>query len=102
MALQWLRADLAARSHLPGDAQDSERRQLLQVLDHWKVDPELARLREPAALAGLAEPDRSPWLAFWREVDALVASLKTSVDGARPAAEPEIPEVVRGFLDPAR
>jgi serine/threonine-protein kinase len=99
-ALEWLRTDLAARSHLSRDAQAVEKGQLLQVLGHWKVDSELAALREPAALAKILEPERLAWLALWGEVDDLIASLKAGAEAARPAAVPEFPAAARGFLDP--
>jgi serine/threonine-protein kinase len=100
-SLGWLRADLAARSRLPREAEAAEKGQLLQVLGHWKVDPELAGLRDAEALAGLPEPERRGWLALWGEVDALIGSLKAGAETTRPAADPGFPAAVRGFLDPA-
>ena len=84
-SLGWLRADLAARSRLPRDAQAAEEGQVLQVLGHWKVNPELAGLRDAEALAGLPEPERRGWLALWGEVNALIGSLEAGVEPARPA-----------------
>jgi hypothetical protein len=45
-------------------AQAVEKGQLLQVLGHWNVSPELEGLRDPEALARLPKPERLGWLAL--------------------------------------
>ena len=99
-ALGWLGADIAARSHLSRDTQAADRAQLLRVLGHWKVDSELAGDRDAWALAGLSEAECPGWLALWREIDELIASLKAGAGTGRPVADSGFPATVRGFLDP--
>ena len=41
-------------------------------LSHWKVDPDLVSIRDPAALAKLPEAERQEWQKLWSEVDALL------------------------------
>ena len=55
-ALEWLRADLTARSGVVRGGQDADRAQLRQALGHWKVDPELAGLRDPRPLPRSPSP----------------------------------------------
>ena len=70
-ARRWLRADLAAWAKtLPSDS-DKVREAVRQTLLDWKHEPELADVREPAALAKLSANERTECLAFWNEVDAV-------------------------------
>jgi tetratricopeptide (TPR) repeat protein len=41
-------------------------------LTRWQADPDLAELREPAALDKLSAEERDEWLALWKEVNALL------------------------------
>ncbi len=67
-ALDWLRADLALhRKQLDADAAACRR-----ALDHWRMDPDLAGVRDVAALAALPEAERDEWRALWVEVDRLL------------------------------
>ena len=43
-----------------------------QVLEVLRGLPVLARVRNPAALANLPEPERQMWQAFWQEVEGLL------------------------------
>ena len=71
-ARAWLQADLAAWAKvLDGNAADRLRVQ--KTLTQWRVDPELAGLREPVALGVLAEDERKEVLALWAEVAAVLA-----------------------------
>jgi tetratricopeptide (TPR) repeat protein len=60
-ALEWLRADIAAR----------ERAGLADTLAHWKEDPDLAAVRD--RLDGLPAAEREGWTKLWADVDALLA-----------------------------
>jgi tetratricopeptide (TPR) repeat protein len=72
-AMKWLRADLA---QLTIDSHTPQRHpQIRQWLTRCKQDPDLAPIRDPAALAAMPADDRQAWQAFWREVDALLASI---------------------------
>jgi serine/threonine-protein kinase len=70
-AREWLRADLAswgkALDRDPAAARESVR----QRLTKWRVDPDLAGLREPTELEKLSVGERNDCLALWAEVSAL-------------------------------
>jgi hypothetical protein len=72
-SLAWLAADLdgwikVLDSHRP-QGPDLVR----QRLAHWRVNPDLAGLRETTALDRLPEPERKAWQAFWAKVGAQLA-----------------------------
>jgi len=73
MAMKWLRADLA---QMTTQAKDPDRRQQIgEWLTYWKKDPDLAAVRDSAALEAMSPADREMWQALWREVDSLLASV---------------------------
>jgi serine/threonine protein kinase/Flp pilus assembly protein TadD len=72
-ALDWLRADLAANAKLLEGHRPQDRRLVGQRLRHWQGDPDLAGLRDPAALAALPAGERESCQQFWAEVQALLA-----------------------------
>ncbi|MFI5460715.1 MAG: tetratricopeptide repeat protein, partial [Isosphaerales bacterium] len=72
-ALDWLKTDLAAWSKVVGSGPAQARHAISQTLQHWKVDIDLAGLRDPAALAKLPENEQKACRALWAEVDALLA-----------------------------
>jgi tetratricopeptide (TPR) repeat protein len=69
-ALEWLRADLAAREKAATGLADT--------LEHWKQDPDFASVRD--RLGDLPEPERAAWRDLWAAVDLAPAT-------ARPAAK---------------
>jgi hypothetical protein len=72
LALEWLRVEMAEwRTKLRGrDATSgASGRRALQL---WTMDPHLAAVRDPAALAKLPEAERKEWEAFWAEVRRLL------------------------------
>jgi tetratricopeptide (TPR) repeat protein len=70
-ARAWLRADLAEwERRLVGPP--AERARIPTVLAHWKVDPDLAGIRDPDALAKFPEAEREEWRKLWADVDALL------------------------------
>jgi tetratricopeptide (TPR) repeat protein len=73
LALKWLRADFTL---MTAQAKESKRqRQVEEWLDHWKKDPDLAPVRDPASLAAMPSADRKAWEDFWRDVNTLLGSL---------------------------
>ena len=65
-ALEWLRADLAAREQAATG--------LAGTLEHWKTDSDFASVRD--RLGDLPEPERDAWRGLWAAVDlALTAAL---------------------------
>jgi serine/threonine-protein kinase len=71
-AIDWLEADLAAWSKVLASGPPQARQSISQTLQHWKADPDLAGLREPAAVAKLSEKEQRACRALWTEVDALL------------------------------
>jgi WD40 repeat protein/serine/threonine protein kinase/tetratricopeptide (TPR) repeat protein len=72
MALRWLEEERAAReARLPRDPA-AERARVVRVLNHWKYDPDLAGLRDPAAIEGLPAGQRDASAAFWAALDRML------------------------------
>jgi hypothetical protein len=71
-AREWLRQDLLwwkkalAKGDTKSDAEVGRR------LRHWQTDGDLAGLREPSALAAMAQDERNECLALWEEVAAVL------------------------------
>ena len=58
----WLSADLQALQKQPN----------VKILQHWKIDPDLASIRDPEALAKIPFEERKRWQQLWADVDALL------------------------------
>ena len=71
-AIGWLKAELAAWTKLLESGPPQARPFIAQTLDHWKVDTDLAGIRDADALAKLPEAERKDWQSLWAEVDALL------------------------------
>jgi serine/threonine-protein kinase len=71
-ALDWLRADLAVRTNQLDSATPAIRDSVLRALLPWQHAPDLAGIRDPAALAQLPEEERKELHALWAEVEALI------------------------------
>ncbi len=71
-ALDWLRAELAAWSKVLDSRDPKARSAIAAILQHWKQDPDLAGVRDGAALAALPQAERDNWKALWAEVDRLL------------------------------
>jgi hypothetical protein len=69
-ALGWLRADLTAWGKRL-DAAPSQAIEISKTLRHWESDPDLAGIRDEAALAELPETERNAFRKLWAEVQAL-------------------------------
>jgi serine/threonine-protein kinase len=68
-ALDWLRASLAFHAkRLESDAAEAKA-QVRGALEGWKLDRELAGIRDEAPVATLPEPERKACRALWAEVD---------------------------------
>ena len=76
--MDWLRADLAAWSKLLESAAPEARQSILQTLEHWKTDADLAGLRDPAVLVKLPADEQKTCSALWAEVDALRAKIENA------------------------
>src|SRR5206468_2717947 len=70
-ALGWLRDELKVMEQLARSPVLNNRENALALLASWKQDADLARLRDPAALALLPDEDRQAWKSLWADVDVL-------------------------------
>ena len=71
-AREQLRTEVAAQAQRLSSASPAEAAAARQVLESIRGLPALSGVREPAALADLAEPERQEWQAFWLEVEGLL------------------------------
>jgi serine/threonine protein kinase len=67
LALDWLRADLALWAKQAESGTPPQRAALRQTLRNWQQDPNLAGLREEAALEKLPPAERAEWQKLWAE-----------------------------------
>ena len=90
-AIDWLKADLAAWSKILEAARTQARQSIVQTLQHWKADTDLAGLRDAAALAKLPEDEQKACRASgprsmrcWRRPRApsRVGPLESAMDGS--------------------
>jgi serine/threonine-protein kinase len=77
-ALAWLQADLAVMARWPDEGRSRTRLILPARVGLWKLDPALASLRDPSALAGLPEAERSQFRAFWTEAEDRARQVRSS------------------------
>jgi serine/threonine-protein kinase len=70
-AREWLRADLAAWTKVLDGDPTGARQSVRQQLTRWRVDPELAVLRDSAELEKLSATERQECRALWQAFDAL-------------------------------
>jgi serine/threonine-protein kinase len=68
-AIEWLKAHLAYWTKQVETGPPQARPAVAQTLQHWKVDPDLAGIRDNAALAKLPEDERKAGQALWEEVE---------------------------------
>jgi tetratricopeptide (TPR) repeat protein len=72
-ARAWLEAELKAWSGLLESAKGQKQRQAIAgTLEHWRVDPDLASVRDKDAVGGLPEGERAGWTSLWNDVDRLL------------------------------
>jgi serine/threonine-protein kinase len=70
-ALAWLQADLLAWRQQLEKGPRAARPAIVQQLQRWQRDTDLACVRNPEALARLPQTERSEWQKLWGEVVAL-------------------------------
>jgi serine/threonine-protein kinase len=76
-AIDWLRADLAGWTHLQDGSPSAARAAVQKAMKHWQQDPDLASIRDPAALAQLPADERGVIARLWAEVAALLKKAET-------------------------
>jgi eukaryotic-like serine/threonine-protein kinase len=67
-ALGWRQAELAIWSKALDSGNPNARASVAGALRHWQQDPDLAGVRDEAALARLPEAERADWSALWDAV----------------------------------
>jgi serine/threonine-protein kinase len=72
-ALEWLRTDLVVLAETLDSGRRADADIAKEMLTLWQGEPDLAGLREPARMKGLAEAERKGCLALWAEVEAVLA-----------------------------
>ena len=72
-ARDWLKADLALHAQAIKNGKPEEADAFRKNLAHWKVDADLAPLRDPVALTKIPEVERAEWQTLWAEVERLLA-----------------------------
>ena len=84
-AMEWLKAELAAWSRVLDAGSPKEKEMVAQTLAHWKVDADLAGIRDPEALSKLPEAEQKSWRALWADVEGLFtrALSRTPRDASR-------------------
>jgi serine/threonine-protein kinase len=82
-ALDWLKADLAAWSKVLQTGPANARKAIVKTLQDWRVDTDLAGLRDTEALKRLTAAEQAACRALWAELDALLANARAG-PGSRP------------------
>jgi tetratricopeptide (TPR) repeat protein len=77
-ACEWLKADYRALATIAPEGPPQYRAQVQQFFQHWTVDPDLAGIRDPAALSRLPEPERKDWQSLWSAVGDLLGQRPTA------------------------
>jgi tetratricopeptide (TPR) repeat protein len=72
-ALDWLRADLAFWTKQAATGKPEAKALVSQQLQHWKVDSDLAGIRDETAITALPADEQKSCRALWAEVEALLA-----------------------------
>ncbi len=71
-AIDWLKADLAFWTRQVAAGPQQARAAVVQILQHWKADTDLAGIREGTALAKLPQDEQKACRALWAEVEAVL------------------------------
>src|SRR5262249_14033108 len=71
-ALEWLRAALPLWPRALATNSPAARPAVGQRLAHWRAAPDLAGVRDPAALAALPAGERADWQRLWAGVADLL------------------------------
>jgi tetratricopeptide (TPR) repeat protein len=71
-ALDWLRADLAARAKQLESGKAADRADVQEQMRHWQQDADLTSLRAPDAVAKLPADEQEACRKFWADVAALL------------------------------
>ena len=87
-ALQWLKAELAARAKQASSDKPADRKSAADQCSFWLRDTDLAAMRPGAARDDLPAGERPAWDAFWADVRATIAIAQKPLPTAAPGAKP--------------
>jgi serine/threonine protein kinase/Flp pilus assembly protein TadD len=92
-ALDWLRADLAAKGRLLSSAKPKDRALVCRQLREWQNEEKLAGLRDPASVLALPADEQESCKRLWAEVRTMLARAETpsSAQAAKQHGESETP-----------
>ena len=89
-ALGWLKAELEAWAKLMDAGDPKAPALVIQTLQRWLADRDLAAIRDALALAALPSDEQKAWRTLWADVDLLrKRAVKSRALVAKPADEPE-------------
>src|SRR5262249_31722414 len=71
-SLDWLRADLVLHGKQLESGNPGDRAAERQALSHWQKDPDLAGIRDNAALEKLPTDEQKAFTQLWADVAALL------------------------------
>ena len=77
-AIDWLNANMRALSQLLDKFPLHSRQVVCRMLGHRKADPDLAGIRDAAALSKLSPEEQKSCQSLWAEADALLAKARGS------------------------
>jgi serine/threonine-protein kinase len=77
---RWLEEDLQAWSKKLNGGVLADREQTHRSLERWKVDHDLAGIRDSRALARLSETEQKSWQALWEEYERLLAMSQSNAE----------------------
>jgi hypothetical protein len=81
-ALDWLKAELAARAKLI-QQNSLAAVQVQQDMQHWQKDTDLAGLRDAKELAKLPAAEQDTWRQLWADVEALRQQARAAIPPRR-------------------
>jgi Tfp pilus assembly protein PilF len=79
-AIDWLRADLVFWTKQAHSGTLQAQALVSETLEHWKVDSDLAGIRDETAVKALAEEEQRAIRALWAEVDAVLAKARAGTE----------------------
>jgi eukaryotic-like serine/threonine-protein kinase len=78
-ARAWLQADLAVWTRFVDSGPPQARPFIVQTLEHWREDADLAGIRDEGGLAKLPDGEREGFQALWVEVEQLLAKARAGL-----------------------
>jgi serine/threonine-protein kinase len=76
-AREWLAAELADWTTFLQAGGSEARAAAVPIFQHWKVDADLAGIRDQETLTKLSDEERQAWRALWADVDTLLKKAKS-------------------------